>query len=43
VIFVRVCVHDRLFAIDYVCVFVGWFDCVFICLRDFVNVRGCAC
>ena len=26
-----------------VCVFVGMFLCVFICWRDFVDVRGCAC
>ncbi len=40
---VRVCVHARLAASVCVCVFVGLFVCVFICWRDFVDVRGCAC
>ncbi len=40
---VCVCVQARLFAIVCVDMLVGLIVCVFICWRDFVDVRGCAC
>ena len=51
-VYVRVCVDvifvicdlcARLFAIVCVCVFLGLCVFLFICWRDFVDVRGCAC